>query len=117
MKNGSGRFIGVLLFLAMFVLFSLAVMFLWNALLPRILGLSVINYWQAAGLLILARILFGGVGGGNFRSLGHRNIFRDKWSGMSETEREAFFRKHGHIFHNFHNMESDTIKNGETKKE
>jgi hypothetical protein len=117
MKNNSGHFLGILIFLAIIALFSLAVMFLWNTLLPRIFGLPAITYWQAAGLLILARILFGGTGGGNFRRTGHKNVFRDKWSGMSETERETFFKKHGHIFHGFSNMESDTINDGETSKE
>jgi NhaP-type Na+/H+ and K+/H+ antiporter len=39
---------------------SLVVMWLWNALLPVIFGVKMINFWQAAGLLILAKILFGG---------------------------------------------------------
>ena len=58
MKHGLGHFFGALLCLAMIALFGVVVMFLWNALLPGIFGLSIINYWQAAALLILARILF-----------------------------------------------------------
>ena len=38
-------------------------MALWNALLPQILGVTTITFWQALGLLILSRILFGGWGG------------------------------------------------------
>ena len=34
---------------------------LWNWLLPPILGWPAIGFWQALGLLVLARILFGGV--------------------------------------------------------
>jgi hypothetical protein len=35
---------------------------LWNWLLPPILGLPEITFWQALGLLVLSRILFGGFG-------------------------------------------------------
>jgi hypothetical protein len=38
------------------------IMLLWNALLPELFGVKVINYWQTAGLLILSRLLFGGLG-------------------------------------------------------
>lgn len=38
------------------------VMTLWNALLPTILGVATISFWQALGLLLLSRILFGGPG-------------------------------------------------------
>ena len=55
-------------FLAFAILFvglaGLAVMLLWNALLPAILGVSAISFWQAVGLLALSRILFGGWRGG-----------------------------------------------------
>jgi hypothetical protein len=34
-------------------------MLLWNALLPNIFGLPVISFWQALGLCLLARFLFG----------------------------------------------------------
>ncbi len=47
----------VLIFLA---LGSLVVMLLWNALLPAIFGLKAISFLQAAGLLVLSKILFGG---------------------------------------------------------
>jgi len=39
--------------------FGLLVKVLWNALMPAIFGLSVITFWQAFGLVILAKILFG----------------------------------------------------------
>jgi hypothetical protein len=35
---------------------------LWNALLPPLFGVSVVTFWQALGLLVLCRILFGGFG-------------------------------------------------------
>lgn len=41
---------------------GLVFMLLWNALLPAIFGLKAIGYLQAVGLLVLAKILFGGWG-------------------------------------------------------
>lgn len=49
-------------------LFGFITMWLWNALIPQIFGLSVISYWQAVGLLILFKILFGGFGNGGGKS-------------------------------------------------
>lgn len=44
------------------VLFAVTgiVMGLWNILLPEILGVKPISYWQAMGILVLSKILFGG---------------------------------------------------------
>ena len=39
-----------------------AVKLLWNALLPSLFGWPVVTFWQALGLLVLTRILFGGIG-------------------------------------------------------
>lgn len=39
--------------------FTFALMFLWNWLMPAIFGLTVITFWQALGLLVLSKILFG----------------------------------------------------------
>jgi ABC-type multidrug transport system fused ATPase/permease subunit len=94
------RFLGILMFLAMIAVFSVAAMFLWNALMPEIFGLPVLSYWQALGLVVLARILFGGLGPGHFGALGARvgfhqgNPFREKWMNMSEEERVEFVRNH-----------------------
>lgn len=35
---------------------------LWNALLPELFGWRAVTFWQALGLLVLCRILFGGFG-------------------------------------------------------
>ena|SRR5213592_3929399 len=35
---------------------------LWNWLLPPLFGFPVVTFWQAIGLLVLCRILFGGFG-------------------------------------------------------
>jgi hypothetical protein len=38
------------------------VMSLWNWLLPTLFGWPVVSFWQALGILVLSRILFGGLG-------------------------------------------------------
>jgi hypothetical protein len=39
-------------------------MALWNALLPAIMSMPRISFWQALGLMLLSRLLFGGFRGG-----------------------------------------------------
>jgi hypothetical protein len=60
---------------------------LWNWLLPPILGLPAITFWQALGLLALARILFGGFG---MRGYGPPSRMRGRWEHMTPEERERF---------------------------
>ena len=58
------RGLKVLLFVLLAAtVFSFAVMWLWNWLMPAIFGLHAISFWQALGLLVLSKILFGGFRG------------------------------------------------------
>ena len=50
--------------IGIFFLVGYVLMQLWNWLMPDVFGLPVITYWQAFGILILAKIIFG-FGGGN----------------------------------------------------
>ena len=59
-RRGVG--IAVLVVVAVIVV-GVVVMLLWNALMPALFGLPTIGYWQAVGLLILSKLLFGGFGG------------------------------------------------------
>jgi hypothetical protein len=45
---------------ALALLFGYIVVWLWNWLMPELFGLKLITFWQAVGLIILARIIFGG---------------------------------------------------------
>ncbi len=69
-----------------------AVMFLWNAILPEVVGARPLNFWQAVGLLVLCRLLFGGFGGRGGRPGGgpRRGGWRGRWATMSEEERARF---------------------------
>lgn len=74
--------------------FGFITMELWNALLPQIFGWTRITFWQALGLIILSRILFGGF----HRHSGHRDQcnrrmkhrMKERWEQMSPEEREKF---------------------------
>jgi hypothetical protein len=70
------------------------VKFLWNWLAPALFGLPAITFWQALGLLVLCRILFGGCGvsrrGGVRSNVGRRMRERmaERWEQMTPEERE-----------------------------
>jgi uncharacterized membrane protein len=64
------------------------VMYLWNWLAPALFGWRLITFWQALGLLILCRILFGNIGGH-----GHGPGRHMRWrmtKNMTEEERERW---------------------------
>lgn len=67
---------------------SLAVMSLWNWLAPALFGWPVINLAQAAGLLLLSRLLFGGLLGRG--GMHWRRRMAERWEQMSPEERERF---------------------------
>ena len=72
---------------------AMVVMLLWNAVLVPALHAGPLDYWQALGLLVLCRILFG-----NFRpgrsgaahSFGPGPGLREKWSQMTPEQRTGF---------------------------
>jgi tetrahydromethanopterin S-methyltransferase subunit G len=51
---------------------GMVVQALWNWLVPVIFGLPQLDFWQALGLLVLTRILFGNIGGGRGPRYGGR---------------------------------------------
>ena len=62
------------------------VMLLWNWLVPTLFaGAQTLGYWQALGLLLLSKILFGGFRG-DFR--GRREARRERLEDMTAEERE-----------------------------
>lgn len=64
------------------------VMHLWNWLLPPLFGWKLIGFWQALGLLILCRVLFGGWGGGGGARGRRRRHFDERWERLTPEERE-----------------------------
>ena len=109
-----GKFLIALLFIAGLFLLPYIVMLLWNGILPEIIGVKTITYWQAVGIFILCKLLFGGFkGGGNHHHKKHqmmkrhfknccnnndnkssmKEALRDKFMNMSDEERENFRQK------------------------
>jgi hypothetical protein len=73
------------------IVFGFIVKGLWNILVPPIFGWHTITFWQALGLLLLSKILFGGFhrhGGRDRNRWKHR--MTERWDQMSPEEREKF---------------------------
>lgn len=92
------KVVKILAWSALCVLFVLGfgyfTMLLWNWLIPSLFNGPVINFWQALGILVLSKILFG-FGGGHHRCGGHRGYnwkrhYYEKFSNMSPEQREQF---------------------------
>ncbi|MES2379336.1 MAG: hypothetical protein V4553_22280 [Bacteroidota bacterium] len=99
-----GRFIFIPIAVAAFLsLISFAVMQLWNNLLPGIMHVTTITFWQAMGIFILCKILFGfGKGGRGRNPWGGnpwggnpwmRNKMQERFKSMSPEEKEKFKQK------------------------
>jgi len=55
---------GIILVVTLGALFGLVVQYLWNWIMPGIFNIREITYLEAFGIMILARMLVGGFGGG-----------------------------------------------------
>ena len=99
-KNKFIRGFFFLLCIAAFVLIvGWVVMSLWNWLIPSLFQGPQINFWQALGIFLLGKILFGGFkgwggrccGGGHHGKHGFwRRRFEEKFATMSEEEKLKF---------------------------
>jgi hypothetical protein len=76
--------------------FSGAVMLLWNNILPAVFHVGAITFWQAMGILVLSKLLFGGFRGrrGIGAWNGRKRMF-GKWQNMSAEEKELFSNRMG----------------------
>jgi hypothetical protein len=66
------------------------VMHLWNWLVPSIIGWHQITFWEAFGILILCRILFGGHGWHRSGRSKFRDRIKERCGNMTPEERERF---------------------------
>lgn len=97
--NNNNRFKrkkGFFIIIPIILVFGLTaiVMWLWNAtLVGTVSGISAISYWQAMGLLVLSKILFGGFPGKG-RPGGGRHCRKGPWregtEQLSPEEKEQF---------------------------
>jgi hypothetical protein len=70
--------------------FSFVVMSLWNWLMPNLFGWRLLTFWQAMGLLVLSKILFGGFRGRPGPPWYWRRRMMQRWEQMTPEEREKF---------------------------
>ena len=86
-------------FIVAIAAFGAVTMLLWNALLPDILGVASINIWQAFGLLILTRLLFGGMNANKMMHKNHEHFHHiyDKWKAMTPEEQKKFIQERRHF--------------------
>lgn len=81
----------ILLVILAVTVFGFVTRELWNWLMPSLFGLKLITFWQAIGLVVLGKILFGGIhkhGGGGGR--GWKRHWEQRWAAMSDEEKERF---------------------------
>ena len=78
--------------IAAVAVFGAIVQHLWNWLIPGIVGWHPINFWQAVGLLVLSKILFGGFRGRGGVGMHWRHRMAERWEKMTPEEREKFSR-------------------------
>ena len=84
------RFLKVLAIVIVAVtVFGFVVSQLWNDLMPGLFGLHAITFFQAIGLIILGRLLFGGFGP-RFGGAPWRRHMAERWERMTPEEREKF---------------------------
>lgn len=86
-----------IIIIAVVALLGLIVMLLWNFVVPSVIGCSTLSYPQAICLLLLCKILFGGLGG--VRNRAHtafridRSEIRKKVERMSREEKREYIKK------------------------
>lgn len=78
------------LFVVAIVASGFVVMGLWNWLMPALFGWKLIGYWQAVGLIILCKILFGGFRSSRGRAGYRRHRMTEHWNQRTPEDKEKF---------------------------
>jgi hypothetical protein len=88
------RYFIPLIILVFIAVFGAAVYGLWNGVLTEVIGVKAITYWQALGILLLAKILFGGFPcrGGRCGPWGRhcRPEAMEHWKSLTPEQRDQF---------------------------
>ena len=74
--------------------FGFVVMSLWNWLTPALFGWKLISFWQAVGLVILTRILFGGFRGRRRPGRHWRYRMMERWETNDSRRTRKIPRRH-----------------------
>jgi H+/Cl- antiporter ClcA len=83
----------LVLMAAILAVVGFIVMWLWNHLIPPLFHGPLLQYPQALGLLILSRLLFGGLRGRGRWHRGHR--WRQRWEQLTPEERAQLRERMG----------------------
>ncbi len=85
--------LGVIMAAVFALIFGVLVKWLWSFTLVPLFGISTPSYWQAVGIVVLARLVFGG-----FHRNGHKSHY-GYYSKYKNGRREAWIRKMHDRFH------------------
>ncbi len=89
--------IGGIIVIILILLFGYITMRLWNWIMPEVFGLTTLGYWQALGILVLAKIFFGGFGdhksNRNKRKSKHRCKPRNNKNSKSDFSNWKYYDK------------------------
>ena len=94
-RNRKWRVLAILPLVALAVtLFGYVLMKLWNWLMPELFGWHTITFWQALGIFVLSKLLFGGFRGGpgwrgRWKERWQKRMM-ERWEQMTPEEREKF---------------------------
>ena len=86
---GGMSVLGIIFFTTMVFVFGWVIQLLWNATIADMFGLAAISYWQAVGIFILAKILFGFGFGGSSTPSQKKKKKQENALDQDETEPES----------------------------
>lgn len=104
--------LGIVLAVVFAFVLGFLVKWLWNTIMPPVFGITEISYWQAVGLLVLAKIFFGGGPSGHGRPHPFKKWHKrkDMFTGSSDVQPpvsdipeeqhdmyEQYWRTHGKV--------------------
>ncbi|HLP22062.1 MAG TPA: hypothetical protein VK174_17230 [Chitinophagales bacterium] len=78
------------LFVVGFFVFGFVTMHLWNYVMPYLFKLPLIDFKMAMAMVILSKILFGGMHMRPEGGWGQKKYWKAKWQSMTPEEREKF---------------------------
>ncbi len=98
------------------------IMWLWNSLMPGIFGLPEITYWQAVGIFVLAKIIFGSsIGNSDSKDKKKNNKKNNDTDGEGEKENykhyNEWWEKEGKSAFDEYISKQDTKSQSEPKED
>jgi hypothetical protein len=116
--------LGVIGFAAFALIFGIVIQWLWNGLMPSLFHITTITFWQAVGLAILLRLLFGCSHHGGHHRCGGRFWKHTRWHKHDDCQcdrskwhyYDRFWEEEGEkAFHDYVHRKFEADKGQETK--